>query len=228
MAAWPAGSLLQTVALEDRDRLLGGGQGRLFQTGEDLMRAGEPGNRVLVLVSGWVRVAGRSLDGREVGLAYRTAGDVVGELAVLDGGVRSATVSAATVVHAVMHRAQEFLALLDERPALDRALRNSAIRKLRESTLHRIEITGAPVRVRVAHVLDFLGQVYGRRRTDGSVEIDLPISQADIAALIGASDSSVERALAWLRNQALIDTSGYRHPLVRRPGELAAIASRAS
>jgi Cyclic nucleotide-binding domain len=74
--------------------LLASGAVRRFEKGEILMRQGEPGRYVFILVAGRVKVARVDADGNELLLAVRGVADIVGELAVLGGEMRSATVTA--------------------------------------------------------------------------------------------------------------------------------------
>jgi CRP/FNR family transcriptional regulator, cyclic AMP receptor protein len=85
------GSLLPPEAWQ---ALLANGMVRRFGKGEILMRQGEPGSHVFVLARGRVKVARVDTEGNELLLALRGVGDIVGELAVLGGGARSATVTA--------------------------------------------------------------------------------------------------------------------------------------
>jgi CRP-like cAMP-binding protein len=73
--------------------LLASGAVRQFAKGEVLMRQGEPVSYVFILASGRVKVAKVDVEGNELLLALRGASDILGELAVLGGGMRSATVS---------------------------------------------------------------------------------------------------------------------------------------
>ena len=79
---------LETAALE---RVAAGMRTRRFRRGEVIFHAGDPGDALFIIVSGEVKIAVPSETGDEAILATLGAGDVFGELALLDGAPRSAT-----------------------------------------------------------------------------------------------------------------------------------------
>lgn len=82
------------LPVEAWQALLASGTVRRFERGEILMRQGEPGSYVFILAAGRVKVARVDVDGNELLLAIRGVADILGELAVLGGRMRSATVTA--------------------------------------------------------------------------------------------------------------------------------------
>lgn len=222
MNTWPYGTFLASLDPADRKALLGAGSAVCYAPNETIMLQGADGIEVVLLLRGFAKIVGTSHDGSLVLLAFRTRGDAVGELAALDGGSRSATVQSATAVEARRIAATVFTGLLDSHPGIGRALRVYVARKLRSATGHRIDVSSAPVLVGVARVLDRLVGEYGRPE-DGGITLDIPLSQAEVAALVGASQPSVQRALADLRRRGVIMT-GYRRPRIMDPDLLGRIA----
>lgn len=210
---WPSGSFLASLNTDDRAVLLSLGTSRHFRPGAALVRSGEPGTDVTLLLSGCVKVMADSKDGRPILLAVRVMGDLIGELAALDDKPRSATVVAAVPTRTRVMSRKAFLDFVTARPAVGLTLQRSIVGKLRMATRYRIDVSGAPVIVRVARILDQLATSYGRTGPT-AVHIDVPLTQPEIAALVGAALPSVERALATLRNDGLIVT-GYRHFAIR-------------
>jgi CRP-like cAMP-binding protein len=182
------------------------GTGRHFDAGAPLVRSGELGTDVSLLLDGCVKVTADSRDGRPILLAVRVFGDLIGELAALDQEPRSATVIAAVATRTRVLDRKTFLDFVEARPAVAKTLQRSIVRKLRMSTRYRIDLSGAPVAVRVARILDQLASSYGRTDS-GLVHIDVPLTQTEMAALVGAAVPSVQRALAELRHDGLISTS---------------------
>ena len=86
-------------------------------------------------------------------------------------------------------------------------------RELRLATRHRVVVSGAPVGVRLALVLTYLVETYGRSCPEGT-EIDVPLSQPELASLIGVSEPSLQRALSGLRARDVVGTR-YRRLVVR-------------
>lgn len=99
-----------------------------YQAGEPLIKQGATGYEFIVILEGEVEV---SIDGELV--ATLGAGDHVGEMALLDGAPRNATVTATGNVRALLVGAREFRALVDQAPSLDRKLLISLTQRLRNS-----------------------------------------------------------------------------------------------
>ncbi|WP_436531846.1 Crp/Fnr family transcriptional regulator [Actinoplanes sp. HUAS TT8] len=216
---WPAGSLLAMLTPADRAGLLTLGTRRALGRDETLIREGDDGDSVHVLLDGLVKVSGDTYDGRTTVLAIRVPGDLIGELAVMDGGRRSATVTACTAVTVRSVDRAAFDTYLDSYPAAAVAVRQSVAAKLREATRLRIDLSGASAQTGVARVLHQLAERHGRPDPAGRV-VDVPLSEGDLAAMIGISLASVQRALAELKRLGLI-TRTYRRTVVTDPRGLA-------
>jgi CRP-like cAMP-binding protein len=106
-----------------------------FRPGENLVRQGEPGEGLYVIVDGEVSVR---IDG-EGEVAMRRPGNVVGEMAVLSGGPRTASCVAVGDVLALKVRRDDFLELLAERPALALGVIAVLTERLDEATRHVAE-----------------------------------------------------------------------------------------
>lgn len=217
--AWAAGSLLDTLDAVDRDALLRLGTRRRYGDQEVLMTAGAVGDAVYMLLDGLVLVVGETEEGEESALAIRAAGEVVGELAVLDGNLRSATVRAAGPVTALRIAPASFIGFLHSHPAAQLQVLRSVARKLRSATQRRTETGGCDARRRLARVLYDLAQEYGRPRPDGSVLLELSLSQRALGSLAGVAVSTTERVLAALRAEKVL-TTGYRRLVVLAPDRL--------
>ena len=220
---WPAASLLGGLSVEPREQMIRLGRPVCFERGERLLREGEYGSHVFLLLSGWYKVLARTKDDREALLAVRAGGDLVGELACFDAQPRVATVVAAVSGSAkLIGRRQflEFLALYEESA---RAVMCAVAGKLRWATRRRQDFGSCPVETRVARVLQELARAYGRPCGTG-VAIGVSLTQPELAELVGASEPSVHRVLRSLREQGVIET-GYRRVLVRHPLALSGIAA---
>ncbi|MDP9101331.1 MAG: cyclic nucleotide-binding domain-containing protein [Actinomycetota bacterium] len=98
-----------------------------YKPGELLIKQGTTGYEFIVILEGEVEVA---VDGQTI--VELGAGDHVGEMALLDGSPRNASVTAKTPVRALLVGSREFRALVDQVPSLDRKLLVSLTRRLRE------------------------------------------------------------------------------------------------
>lgn len=220
---WVAGTLLHDLDEDDRSVLLGLGTRRVFEPGAALIAEGSSGTETFVLLDGYSKVLGNTVDGRTVLLSIRGHGEVVGELAALDRKPRSASVIALTRVVARVVTQRDFLRYLRERPAAMTALQSALLAEFRRATQHRVYVSGAPVGVRLALVLHYLMETYGRRCAEG-VRIEVPLSQPELASLIGVSEPSLHRALTELRIRDVVGTR-YRRLVVRDPAALRELAA---
>jgi CRP-like cAMP-binding protein len=124
------GSFWRRLTDEERVAFVNSARSRRFDTGAELIRAGEDDQWAAVLHSGRVRVL--SVGGARA-IALRWAGDIVGEQALLDHGKRSATVRAETSVHGLILGRREFDRVVERHPRVMRVLGAVVSERLREA-----------------------------------------------------------------------------------------------
>jgi CRP/FNR family cyclic AMP-dependent transcriptional regulator len=180
-----------------------GGRRQRLRLGTVLFSEGDASNRVVLLLSGRVKASTFSEDGHESVLGFRGAGDVLGELAAIDGEEHSATVTVVEAGEALAIPGERFLAALQEQPDLALVLLRSIVGRLRDADRKRAEFTALDVVGRVAHRLVELADRYGEPTDDG-IRIDLPISQRELAGWVGSSREAVNKALQQLQHRGLI------------------------
>jgi CRP-like cAMP-binding protein len=219
---WPPGSLLGSVPESSRDRLLGCGTLREYPTDRRLITQGDTGTYVVVLLDGVVKVAGVSSAGREALLAIRVGGDLVGEVAAIDGGPRSSTVTACGPVTGCVIMQADFLAVLARDRPLAEAVNRSLVAKLRAGDERRIEFAAFDAPTRFARVLRELAGSYGER-SGRRVTISWPVTQSELASLASVAEPTAQKALRQLRKSGVIST-GYRTLTIEDFGALDAIA----
>ncbi|MFC6087841.1 Crp/Fnr family transcriptional regulator [Saccharothrix lopnurensis] len=208
MTAWRHNSLMAALRPGDAAALIAAGTLKRYAAGSVLLHEGEASRYVLVVLSGYVKITAHNAEGEVSLLAIRGAGDLLGELAALDGQPRSATATAAGVVHAVWVSAQAFRAFRARHPEAAEEVSRSAAAKLRSATARRIDLTGVSVKVRVARVLVELAASHGRTTRRGT-SLAFPLAQPELAALVGAAERSAHKALTELRAVGWVAT-GYR------------------
>lgn len=219
---WPAASLLGSLAEEPRDQMVGLGRQMRFERGERLLREGEFGSHMFLLLSGWFKVVANTEDNREALIAVRAGGDIVGELACFDSLPRVATVMAASTGTTKLIIRQDFLRFLASHEDVAQAVMCAVAGKLRWATRRRQEFGSCAVETRVARVLAELLRAYGQPCASG-VSLGVSLTQPELAALVGASEPSVHRVLRSLRRERVIET-GYRRILVTDVHELGRLA----
>lgn len=207
----PFWSLLDESARTELSRV---GRIGTFAARAQLLRQNEISDHLLVVRSGCVKVSAHSADGYLAVLALRDPGDLLGEQAGLDGGPRSATLTALTRVEVLVVSARAFNAAADALPAITGARQQVLSARLREADRHRAAAGSEAVQARLAQLLLDLAGTYGRRTDSGSVQVALPLSQDDLAGLVLSSRRTVSRvfeqwrAAGWVstgRNRLVID-----------------------
>ena len=198
-------AFLDAIDDEQRAWLHQRGVVRTFAAGSALFLEHERSTRVLVLLSGRVKIASTSEDGRERVLAFRGAGEVLGELSAIDGRPRSATVTAIEPVEALAVSAGDFRAFLEDSPRVTLYLLGKLVARLREADRKRAEFGASDTIGRVAARLVELARDYGREQPGGGVLIDLPITQEELASWVGSSREGVNKALHTLRSLGWVD-----------------------
>src|SRR5580704_368665 len=107
------GTFLALLSDRDRDGLLQLGRSRTFTRGERLLRQGEPGDGVIVLLDGHVKASSTDARGNEIVLSFRGPGDILGELTFVHADPRSSSVTALEPVEARAAAASEFRGYLE-------------------------------------------------------------------------------------------------------------------
>ncbi|MBO0802138.1 MAG: Crp/Fnr family transcriptional regulator [Nocardiopsaceae bacterium] len=179
-----------------------GGRG-FYEPGRVMLRQGEPPTHVLALVAGRVKVFRTSCDGSILILGVRGPGEVLGEISILGGADRSATVVAVDLCEVRVVPAERFLFLVRSLGLQPQLLRH-AMTRIREGEEWRAEIATLPAGPRLARTLLRLALP----GPDGQADIGL--DQAELGLAVGLSRSTVAVELARLREQGIIATSRRR------------------
>lgn len=167
------------------------------EPGELILREGEQGHSLFVLLGGLVRIEKNSERGERVMLAYRRAGDVIGELSLIDEVPRSAFAVAHTRVRMLRLGRSEFRRSIMQDPELSFSLMQSLSERLRESSKMLVDHRTKTVQDRVQ---DYLIQC-----ADESGRIELPGSQSELASLLGCAREALNRALNHIIKTGLIE-----------------------
>lgn len=196
---------------------------RRFRRGEVLFHEGDPGDALFVVASGAVKVVVPSEDGEEAILATMRRGDFLGELALLDGAPRSASAIALEPTEALTLPRDQFLTLVANEPAIRDALMAALAGELRRLTTHVAELHFLDLTGRLAARLARLAREHGEHMPDGSIRLDAPLTQTDLAAMIGATRQSVNKLLGEFEagGLLLIERDSIVVPSLERLAEVA-------
>lgn len=178
--------------------------------GAILFEAGDPGNGCYAIMEGSLRVSLLSVEGDEQLLAVLGPGDLVGELALLDGRPRSATVTVLKQTQLAFIDKAAFERFADENPAVYRHMLSIVGQRLRQANDVLAARSFLPLPGRVAQSLLQLSETFGKSLDDGRILIHYKLSQADIANMAGAARENVSRVLNdWKRAGTISRISGY-------------------
>lgn len=182
------------------------------------MREGERTTHAVLLHAGFVKVTAIADGGRNVLLAIRTAGDLIGELGAIDEAPRVATVVASAGVSGNEITRADILAFLRQHQDASFAITGMVGARLRQAHKRRLDMMGFAVRARIARVLIELGERFGHD-TSRAQSFELLLTQQDLAEFAGTTQVSVQRALRALRAEGLL-TTGYGRIAVKRADAL--------
>jgi CRP-like cAMP-binding protein len=201
LATVPFFSGLDAASLERVGR---GMRTRRFRRGEVIFHLGDPGDALFIVMSGAIKIMLPSDSGDEAILATLHAGDVFGELALLDGAPRSATASALEPSETLILPRAQFRELLATEPAIRDALLAALAGELRRLTNHVEELHFLDITGRLASRLARLATESGKKLSDGSIRLGSPLTQGDLAAMIGCTRQSVNKLLGMFTDDGLI------------------------
>jgi CRP/FNR family cyclic AMP-dependent transcriptional regulator len=179
-----------------------------WDQGQVVVSRGDTGRDIYLVTAGRVRLSVLTSEGRELSFAHAEEGQAFGEIAVLDGGQRTADATAVTKVQALTLSKPALAKLMETRPATREAVIRFLCRRVREADQQLEGIALYPIEARLARF--FLAAVRQKAGADveDAIVLDLPISQSELALLIGASRPKVNAALATLEDQGAIDRKG--------------------
>jgi CRP/FNR family transcriptional regulator len=191
---------------------------RRFEAGEIVFKEGDEGSTCYVVRSGRARAVREHPDGRSITLAHFGPGDIFGEMAMLDGERRSATVESMERTDAIAILSADMHRLLREYPDISVKLIAALGQRLRETNERLARQSFQTVQSRVASVL---AQLVESTRAEGVTEGDVVITatQAELAQLAGSSRESASRFLAVLERAGII-SQGRGKLTVHDPGAL--------
>src|SRR6516164_7087767 len=178
--------------------------------GKILFRTGVPGDGCYRVEDGLLKVTMVSRSGAERILAFLGPGAIVGELSILDGLPRSATVVAVRDAVGSFLSCAEFEAFADKHPEVYKSLIKLLARRLRETDTVVAAGSFLSLKGRIAQTMLELADHFGQEVAPGRIVIHQKIGQNDLAAMAGIARENVTRVLNdWQRHKVVSRLSGY-------------------
>ncbi len=189
----PPGTLFSSCSVDELTDLLSVATRATMKKGQTLMMQGDTGDSLIILLAGNARVTMVAQNGREITLDYAEAGNVLGEISVIDGGDRTASVVALSEGSYLHLTRQAFASFVERQPPMAWRFMKEIARRLRQ-TNNTIEsdraFSSGP---RLAR---FLQRLMIRNSTDGRLK--LALSQSELGSFAGMSRENINRQLsAW-------------------------------
>ena len=202
-AALRACPLFETVRPAELDAILDLASERRWKRGQTIFQQGDEGSSMMAVLAGTVRIGAVSAEGREVTLNTIRAGEVFGEIALLDGKPRSADAIAMEDTALLVVERRHFLPFLSANQDLTLRLLSVLCKRLRETSETLGDLVMFELPGRLARLLVKLAEDHGNR-TGSGIRIEFKLSQRDLGTRIASSRESVNKQLGAWRDEGLL------------------------
>ena len=170
-----------------------------YPAGEEIFAKDLPGNYLMLVLRGSVRASSISLTGKEIVLNIIKAGELVGEIAMLDGGPRSGDAVARTDCELLVLNRRDLMPFLEKHADICLMLIKILCERLRRTSEQVEDLVFRHVEGRIAKALLQLSERSGRPDVNGTV-LELHLSQSDLGNIAYCTRESVNKQLmAWQR-----------------------------
>lgn len=183
-----------------------------------LFMKGDAGDRLYIIIKGLVRISALSPDGREITLNLLNDGQMLGEIAILDGGFRTADATIVEDSQLLAIERRDLIPLLAENSRICLRVLAACAQRLRwmSEVLEDSQFLELPARL--AKRLLHLARSFGRP-TESGIRIGIRLSQQDLATHMNASRESVNKLINAWEHQGLVQT-GRNWIIIRDPENL--------
>lgn len=188
-----------------------------YPAGSVIFHQNTPGAMLYMIEEGSVRVFGVGLTGQEHTFNTFSAGEIFGELSILDSQPRSASAITMTPSVIWLLSRPDLDILLERYPSLAKNMMILLTQRVRTAASHVEAIIFQDVQGRLAYELLLLSAKHGNPSNSGIV-IDVPLTQTDLATIVGATRESVNKALVFLRGRNLVQVDGTQIKILNTDG----------
>lgn len=195
--------LFKSLGREDTRSLAASVGSQSLKKGEVLFRKGSEGTSLFIIREGKIKIVLPSGIGDEVILAIFSEGDFFGEMAILDGMLRSADAVALEPSELYVLNRSDFLAFLKNNENAIQSILYSLSMRLRKTDDLLEDTCFLHISARFAKRLVELAEKYGRQEGNTTL-IDLSLTQKDLASMIGTTRESINKELRILREKGLV------------------------
>ena len=184
------------------DALMERGQQRQYAKRDIIYRRGEPGDSLMVVLRGRIKLSNVNLSGKEIVLHFLVPGNIYGEIAAMDGRERVANAVALEESEVFLIYTRDLMPTLKAHPEAMFEIIRELCKKVRAGAA-LIEDSTLEMRARVARGLQRLAQHHGRRGEAG-ICLQMALSHTELGNYLGLSRANVSRQLSQLREANVI------------------------
>ena len=172
-----------------------------YAAGDEIFAKGAPGHSIMAVLRGTVRISSISLAGKEIVFNLLSEGEIFGEIALLDGGERSADATAVTDCELLVLSRRNLMPLLENHADICLMLIKILCQRLRRASEQVEDVIFRHLESRIAKALLQLAERPDLR----GPSLDLHLSQRELANIVGSSRESVNKQLQIWHRAGLID-----------------------
>jgi CRP/FNR family transcriptional regulator, cyclic AMP receptor protein len=191
--------LFQKLSPNEIDTLLKFSHVEQYRAGREIYAKGSLGDCMMAVLRGRVKMSSVSSDGKEIVLNIMNFGEIFGEIALLDGGERSADAVAMTDCELLVLHRRDFMPILEKHADICILLLKILCQRLRQTSEQVEDVLFRHLESRLAKALVQLAERSGMQGMSGS-STDLHLSQRELGYIAGGSRESVNKILqSWHR-----------------------------
>ncbi len=184
---------------DEIDTLLRYSRVESYPEGQEIFAKDSQGESIMLVLRGSVKISSISLTGKEIVLNIISAGEIVGEIGMLDGGPRSGDAVAMNDCELLVLNRRDFMPLLEKHVDICLMLIKILCKRLRHTSEQVEDLVFRHVEGRIAKALLQLSEHSGRADVDGRL-LELHLSQSELSSIVCSTRESVNKQLtAWQR-----------------------------
>jgi CRP/FNR family transcriptional regulator, cyclic AMP receptor protein len=217
--------LFRELEPEERNVLFGRVRVKNFAAGETIFLMGSPGDSMMAVLSGSVRISVPSPEGKEIVLAILQPKEVFGEIALLDGKERTADARAMTACTLAVLERREVLSFLQRYPHVWTKIVEVLCSRLRNTDQHIAELALLELPARLAKALLRLAN---DEDAPGNARMEIQLSQRELGNICGATRESINKCLRGWQRRGIVEIEESLVRIANRTAleELAELAER--
>ena len=196
--------LFGKLSASEIDSLISYSRLERYPAGREIFAKGSPGQSLVAVLRGRIKISSLSNEGKEIVFNIINAGEIFGEIAVLDGEERSADATAMTECEVLVLNRRDFLHLLENRTDLCMIMLRILCQRLRQTSEQVEDVMFRHLESRLAKKLLQLAESVGLHGLQSN-SVELHLSQRELGNMAGGSRESVNKILQNWHRQGLID-----------------------